>query len=75
MRRLDMVLEPTKQQGFDAAAKPLPDALRDGGVVDYEIPFTRHFYEYTPLRPSADILAEIRELEADIAEKLEGVLQ
>ena len=75
MRRLDMVLEPTKQQVFDAAAKPLPDALRDGGVVGYEIPFTRHFYEYTPLRPSADILAEIRELEADIAEKLEGVLQ
>ena len=45
--------------------------LRDGGTVGYEIPFTRHFYEYTPLRPSAEILAEIRELEANIAEKLQ----
>ena len=46
-----------------------------GGTVGYEIPFTRHFYEYTPLRPSAEILAEIRELEASIASRLEGVLQ
>jgi len=45
--------------------------LRDGGTVGYEIPFTRHFYEYTPLRPSSEILAEIRELEAGIAEKLQ----
>ena len=45
--------------------------LRDGGTVGYEIPFTRHFYEYTPLRPSSEILAEIRELEASIAEKLQ----
>lgn len=39
--------------------------------MGYEIPFTRHFYEYTPLRPSAEILAEIRKLEASIAEKLQ----
>jgi type I restriction enzyme M protein len=39
--------------------------------VGYEIPFTRYFYEYTPLRPSQEILAEIRDLEADIAQKLE----
>ena len=45
--------------------------LRDGGTVGYEIPFTRYFYEYTPLRPSTEILAEIRELEAGIAEKLQ----
>ena len=44
--------------------------IRDGGVVGYEIPFTRHFYEYTPLRPSAEILAEIRALEGSIAEKM-----
>jgi type I restriction enzyme M protein len=49
--------------------------LRDGGTVGYEIPFTRHFYEYTPLRPSGEILAEIRELEASIASKLEGILR
>lgn len=47
--------------------------LRNGGVVGYEIPFTRYFYEYTPLRPSTQILAEIRELEARIAEKLQKV--
>lgn len=40
------------------------------GTVGYEIPFTRYFYEYTPLRPSEDILAEIKELEASIAEDL-----
>ena len=45
--------------------------LKDGGTVGFEIPFTRHFYEYTPLRPSSEILAEIRELEASIAEKLQ----
>lgn len=44
--------------------------LRDGGVVGYEIPFTRYFYEYTPLRPSAEVLGEIRELEAKIADDL-----
>ena len=38
--------------------------------IGYEIPFTRYFYQYTPLRPSEEILKEIRELEASIAEKL-----
>nr|WP_314784016.1 class I SAM-dependent DNA methyltransferase [Olsenella uli] len=45
--------------------------LRDGGTVGYEIPFTRYFYEYTPLRPSSEIMAEIRELETSIAEQLQ----
>lgn len=44
------------------------------GIVGYEIPFTRYFYEYTPLRSSAEILDEIRELETSIADKLKGVL-
>lgn len=39
--------------------------------IGYEIPFTRYFYEYTPLRPSSEILAEIKELEASIAEQLQ----
>jgi type I restriction enzyme M protein len=40
----------------------------DGGVgiVGYEIPFTRHFYEYTPLRALDEIEAEIAALEAQI---------
>lgn len=61
---LDAWIEPRKQK------KGQMLELRDGGVVGYEIPFTRYFYEYTPLRPSTEILAEIRELEASIAEKL-----
>jgi type I restriction enzyme M protein len=64
----DAWIEPRKQKKGQLLE------LRDGGTVGYEIPFTRHFYEYTPLRPSAEILAEIRELEADIAEKLQKVL-
>ena len=65
----DAWIEPRKQKKGQLLE------LRDGGTVGYEIPFTRHFYEYTPLRPSTEILAEIRELEASIAEKLNGVLQ
>lgn len=61
----DAWIEPRKQK------KGQMLELRDGGVVGYEIPFTRFFYEYTPLRPSTEILAEIRELEASIAEKLQ----
>lgn len=61
----DAWIEPRKQK------KGQPLELRDGGTVGYEIPFTRHFYEYTPLRPSADILDEIRELETGIAVKLQ----
>lgn len=50
-----------------------PDAWMDRkkDKVGYEIPFTRYFYQYTPLRASADILAEIRTLEASIADKLQ----
>jgi type I restriction enzyme M protein len=46
----------------------VPDAWIDEGKtrVGYEIPFTRHFYEYKPLRPLAEIEAEIRALEAEI---------
>ena len=65
----DAWIEPRKQKKGQLLE------LRDGGTVGYEIPFTRHFYEYTPLRPSAEILAEIRELEASIAARLEGVLR
>ena len=65
---VDAWIEPRKQKKGQLLE------LKDGGTVGFEIPFTRHFYEYTPLRPSAEILAEIRELEANIAEKLQKVL-
>jgi type I restriction enzyme M protein len=46
----------------------VPDAWVDESKtkVGYEIPFTRHFYEYTPPRPLDVIEAEIRGLEDEI---------
>jgi len=46
----------------------VPDAWIDHTKtkVGYEIPFTRHFYVYTPPRPLAEIDAELKELEAEI---------
>jgi type I restriction enzyme M protein len=41
------------------------------GVVGYEIPFTRHFYEYTPLRPLDEIEADILTLET----RIQGMLR
>lgn len=43
--------------------------------VGYEIPFTRYFYKYTPLRSSEDIMKEIRELEQSIMEKIKKVME
>ena len=44
------------------------------GTVGYEIPFTRYFYEYKPLRPSSEVLADLRELEARISGELARVV-
>lgn len=54
----------------------VPDAWIDETKtkIGYEIPFTRQFYKYTPLRSSEEIMAEIKDLEASILEKLEGVM-
>ncbi len=50
-----------------------PDAWIDEkkSKVGYEIPFTRYFYKYEVPQPSAEIMAEILELEKE----LEGSLQ
>lgn len=42
--------------------------------IGYEIPFTRHFYEYVPPRPLEEIEAEIRALEGEIQSALGEVL-
>ncbi len=34
--------------------------------VGYEIPFTRYFYKYDAPKPSAEIMAEILELEKEL---------
>jgi len=61
---------------FEREVQPhVPDAWinvtvkdhKDGkvGKVGYEIPFTKHFYEYKPLRPLEDIEEDIRDLEQE----------
>ena len=49
-----------------------PDAWVDEGKtkIGYEIPFTRTFYEYTPIEPSADIAVRIAEREQNLMAKL-----
>ncbi|MCA1025029.1 type I restriction-modification system subunit M [Cytobacillus kochii] len=62
---------------FERDVKPhVPDAWIDESKtkVGYEIPFTRHFYEYTELRSSEEIKEEIKELEESILEKLKKVM-
>ncbi len=64
------------QEYFEREVLPYaPDAWMDRkkDKIGYEIPFTRYFYEYTPLRPSSEILSEIKELESSIAEQLQKV--
>jgi len=62
---------------FQREVKPhVPDAWIDESKtkIGYEIPFTRHFYKYQPLRPSEEIMKEIIELEKSISEKLKKVM-
>ena len=42
--------------------------------IGYEIPFTREFYKYTPLKPSADIFEELKNLEHQESELMEKLL-
>ena len=42
--------------------------------IGYEIPFTRHFYEYKKLENFEDIMSEIRELETSINNDLKELL-
>lgn len=41
--------------------------------IGYEIPFTRYFYEYTPPRPTEEIMAEILELEKQLDGSLKEI--
>ena len=53
----------------------VPDAwvAHDKTKVGYEINFNRHFYKFVPPRPLAEIDAELKALEADIAGLLKEV--
>jgi len=58
---------------FEREVKPfVPDAWVDweSEVIGYEIPFTRHFYKYKPLRPLAEIDSDIAKVEAEILDLL-----
>ncbi|WP_252231359.1 class I SAM-dependent DNA methyltransferase [Clostridium sp. ZBS15] len=63
---------------FEREVKPhVPDAYMDISTFDnigYEIPFTRHFYKYESLRPFAEIMKEVEELESEIAVEIRKVL-
>ena len=64
---------------FEKEVKPyVPDAWIDDSTRDnigYEIPFTKHFYKYKPLRPLEEIDAEIRKLQKDIVSGLDELMK
>ena len=55
----------------------VPDAWIDHSKtkIGYEIPFTRHFYEYIPPRPVAEIDDELDGIEAQIQALLAGLVK
>jgi type I restriction enzyme M protein len=62
---------------FECEIKPfVPDAWidHDKTVIGYEIPFTRHFYEFKKQRPIEEIKGEIQRIDAEIRELIGGVL-
>jgi len=71
---------PLKETIEDFMTREILPHISDAWVDDsktklgYEIPFTRHFYSYTPPRQLAMIEKEIRELEENISGMLAEVL-
>lgn len=64
------------QEYFKREVLPFaPDAWIDEkkSKVGYEIPFTRYFYKYEAPQPSAEIMAEIMDLETELSGSLEEV--
>ncbi len=64
---------------FNREVKPhVEDAYMDESTfnnIGYEIPFTRHFYKYEKLRPFAEIMKEVEELEKEITLEIKKVLE
>lgn len=61
---------------FEREVKPhVPDAWmdRDSITVGYEIPFTRYFYRFQPLRPLTAIADDLRKLEKEAEGLLEQI--
>lgn len=55
----------------------VPDAWMDRSKdkVGYEISFTKYFYEYTPLRSTADIAAELLKLDEETENLLREIVK
>ncbi len=53
----------------------MPGLTRAKTKIGYEIPFTRYFYKFTPLRDSSVIMEEIKVLEGRIQASLAEVLE
>jgi type I restriction enzyme M protein len=55
----------------------VPDAWVDESKtkIGYEINFNRYFYKYVPPRPLEEIEADLRKIEAEIAQLLNGMEQ
>ncbi len=56
---------------IDASKKDAKDG--EIGIVGYEIPFNRHFYQYQPPRPLEEIDADLDKVSAEIMELLREV--
>ncbi len=71
---------PLKEDINDYFAREVLPHVHDAWIdesktkIGYEIPFTRHFYKFTPLRSSEEIMTEIKALERKIANELLEVL-
>ncbi|MEI2775091.1 MAG: N-6 DNA methylase [Tetrasphaera sp.] len=66
----------TAEAHLDNEIRPyVPDAWIDHTKtkVGFEIPFTRQFYVYTPPRPVEEIAQEIKDLEAQIQQWINGL--
>ena len=73
--RQEALVTQAEQYLADEIHPYLPDAWIDQSKtkIGYEIPFTRHFYTYTPPRPVAVIDAELIAIEKKIQQLLEGL--
>lgn len=74
----NVLLNEDIQEYFKREVLPfVPDAWIDEkkSKIGYEIPFTRYFYKYEAPKPSAEIMAEILELEKELEGSLSEVFE
>jgi len=65
------------QEYFEREVLPyVPEAWIDEEKtrIGYEIPLTKYFYKFTPLRPSREIMKDIRNLDKNVQDNLERMM-